>query len=93
MLKPDATLYASGNKAEMVDLCFQKPCLVSTRLRWNVMNGRGSRSRTWMTGQSREFGRYDDPKWQGLPTLGIGVKFASFLMDGMLADCTKKVKS
>ena len=31
LLKPVATLWANGNSAEVVDLCLQKPCWVSTK--------------------------------------------------------------
>jgi len=76
-----------------VDLCSLKPCWISARLRLLVRNGRISRSSTLMAGQSREIDRNEDPKWRGLPVLGIGMIFSCFQMDGMLADCNGKLKS
>jgi len=72
-LKPVATWCASGYRAEVVDLCFRNPLLVSDRLRCGLRYGTGRRSRTLMAGQRREIGRYEVPRWRGLPALRIGI--------------------
>ena len=56
LLKPFATLSASGNRAEVVDLCLRKPCWVSDRWRCRLKYGRCQRSRTLMAGQRKEIG-------------------------------------
>ena len=50
-----------------------------------------SRSRTLMTGWSCDIGRYEDPKWQDLPTLGISLILAYFQVDVKFADCIDKL--
>ena len=39
LLKPVVTLCASGSRAEVVDLCFQKPCWVSNKFRSRLRYG------------------------------------------------------
>ena len=50
-----------------------------------------SRSRTLMTGQRSDSGRYEDPKWRDLQTLGIRLILACFQVDEKFADCIDKL--
>ena len=44
-----------------------------------------------MAWQRREMGRKEDPRWLGLPTLGIVIIVARFHIEGMSAACIDKL--
>ena len=93
LLKPIATLFASGNRAEVGDLYFRKPCWVSDKFRCRLRYGRSNLSRTMIAGQRREISRYEVPWWRGLPTLGIVILLACFHIEEVSADCMERLKS
>ena len=62
LLKPVVTFSASGNGAEVVDLCLRKPYWVSAWLRWIVRNGRIKCPCTLMAGHRSKIGRYETPR-------------------------------
>ena len=74
LLTPVADLWESNNTTEVVDLRLRKLYWVSARLRWILRNGKISCLNTFMAEQRSKIGRYEDPKWQGLHTLGISTQ-------------------
>ena len=73
LMKPVAILCASVRSAEVLDLWFRKPCWVSDIFRCRLWYGKSNHSRTLNAGQRREIGRQEVQRWQGLPTLGMGI--------------------
>ena len=50
------------------------------------------RSSTLAAGQSNEIGRYEVPRWRGLPALGMGMIMVFFQMSGICAFDMERLK-
>ena len=76
-MKPVATSLVSCSKAEVVECPVRNPCWseAGSKCVLTVVSIRASI--TFAAGQSSEIGRYEFPREETLPCLGIGMTFKS----------------
>ena len=90
-MKPVATSLVSCSKAEVVECPVRNPC-------WSEAGSKGvltvvsiRASITFAAGQSSEIGRYEVPREESLPGLGIGMTIDDFQIAGIRHDVTESL--
>ena len=82
-LNPIAMSVVNCNRAEVVECSCLKACWSGAGWRYLLIVGRIRDSRTFVTGQRSEIGRYEDPWEVSLPCLGIGMINEDFHIAGI----------
>ena len=82
-MKPVATSLVSCSRAEVVECPGRNPCWskAGSKCVLTVVNMRASI--TFAAGQSSEIGRYELPREESLPGLGIGMTIDDFQIAGI----------
>ena len=92
-MKPVATSLVSCSKAEVVECPVRNPCWseAGNKCVLTVVSIRASI--TFAAGQSIEIGRYEVPREESLPGLGIGMTIDDFQIAGIRHDVTESLNS
>ena len=90
-MKPVATSLVSCSKAEVVECPVRNPCWseAGSKCVLTVVSIRASI--TFAAGQSSEIGRYEVPREESLPGLGIGMTIDDFQIAGIRHDVTESL--
>ena len=91
-MKPVATSLVSCSKAEVVECPGRNPCWSEARSKCVLTVVSMRASITFAAGQSSELGRYEVPREEFLPGLGIGMTIDDFQIAGIRHDVTETLK-
>ena len=91
--KPVATSLVSCSKAEVVECPVRNPCWSEAGRKCVLTVVSMRASITFAAEQSSEIGRYEVPREESLPGLGIGMTIDYFKIDGIRHDVTESLKS
>ena len=92
-MKPVATSLVSCSKAEVVECPVRNPCLSEAGSKCVLTVVSIKASITFAAGQSSEISRYEVPREESLPGLGIGMTIDDFQIAGIRHDVTESLKS